>query len=84
MSTNRNDDSRHPSLSGAAQVLAHAQAGREIVQDFVPLAESLKWHAYCLLCHGTSSPVGVEFFAALRGLFVALLGRFFGCVRALA
>src|SRR5205814_8235452 len=30
-----------PSL--AEQVLSHAQAGREIVQDFVPLAESLEW-----------------------------------------
>jgi hypothetical protein len=32
-----------PSASLAEQVLAHAQAGREIVQDFVPLAESLEW-----------------------------------------
>jgi hypothetical protein len=24
-------------------VLAHAQAGREVVQDFVPLAQSLEW-----------------------------------------
>jgi hypothetical protein len=29
--------------SPAERVLAHAQAGREIVQDFVPLAESLEW-----------------------------------------
>jgi hypothetical protein len=29
--------------SPAEQVLAHAQAGREIVQDFVPLAASLEW-----------------------------------------
>jgi len=29
--------------SPAEQVLAHAQAGREVVQDFVPLAESLEW-----------------------------------------
>ncbi len=27
----------------AEQVLSHAQAGRDIVQDFVPLAESLEW-----------------------------------------
>ena len=25
------------------QVLAHAQAGREVVQDFCPLADSLEW-----------------------------------------
>jgi hypothetical protein len=30
-----------PRQSPAEQVLAHAQAGREIVQDFVPLSESL-------------------------------------------
>src|SRR6266478_6853683 len=29
--------------SAGEQVLAHAQAGRELVQDFVPLAESLEW-----------------------------------------
>jgi tetratricopeptide (TPR) repeat protein len=29
--------------SPAERVLAHAQAGREVVQDFVPLAESLEW-----------------------------------------
>ncbi len=27
----------------AEQVLAHAQAGREVVQDFCPLADSLEW-----------------------------------------
>ena len=27
----------------AEQVLAQAQAGREVVQEFVPLAESLEW-----------------------------------------
>ena len=27
----------------AEQVLAHAQAGREVVQNFVPLADSLEW-----------------------------------------
>jgi tetratricopeptide (TPR) repeat protein len=32
---------RHGSLG--EQVLSHAQAGREIVQDFVPLADSLEW-----------------------------------------
>ena len=32
-----------PPSSPAEQVLAHAQSGREIVQDFVPLAESLEW-----------------------------------------
>jgi hypothetical protein len=25
------------------QVLAHAQSGRQVIQDFVPLAESLEW-----------------------------------------
>ncbi len=30
--------------SPAEQVLVHAQAGREIVQEFVPLAESLEWN----------------------------------------
>src|SRR5438876_1122995 len=29
--------------SPAERVLAHAQAGREVVQDFVPLSESLEW-----------------------------------------
>ena len=29
--------------SPAEQVLAHAQAGREVIQEFVPLAESLEW-----------------------------------------
>ncbi len=29
--------------SPAEQVLAHAQAGREVVQEFVPLAQSLEW-----------------------------------------
>src|SRR5437588_12145059 len=32
-----------PASSPAEQVLAHAQAGREVVQDFCPLAESLEW-----------------------------------------
>src|SRR5207249_458297 len=30
-----------PSL--AEEVLAHAQAGREVIQDFCPLADSLEW-----------------------------------------
>lgn len=34
---------RSPSGSLAEQVLAHAQAGREVIQDFCPLAESLEW-----------------------------------------
>jgi hypothetical protein len=40
------DVGRNAGRSGSAgeQVLAHAQAGREIVQDFVPLAESLEWN----------------------------------------
>jgi hypothetical protein len=29
--------------SAGEQVLSHAQAGREVVQDFVPLADSLEW-----------------------------------------
>src|SRR5206468_1081512 len=29
--------------SPAERVLAHAQAGREVVQDFVALSESLEW-----------------------------------------
>jgi len=32
-----------PGVSLAEQVLAEAQAGRDVVQDFVPLADSLKW-----------------------------------------
>ncbi len=32
-----------PSSSLAEQVLSHAQSGREVVQDFCPLAESLEW-----------------------------------------
>src|ERR1022692_3278889 len=39
--THRRNAPRHGSLG--EQVLSHAQAGREIVQDFVPLAESLEW-----------------------------------------
>src|SRR5436853_275666 len=39
------EDGRNAVRSGSLgeQVLAHAQAGREVVQDFVPLAESLEW-----------------------------------------
>jgi hypothetical protein len=39
------ENGRNAMLSGSLgeQVLAHAQAGREVVQDFVPLAESLEW-----------------------------------------
>ena len=33
----------NPNLPIEGQVLAHAQASREIVQDFCPLAESLEW-----------------------------------------
>ncbi len=46
MPTNRGRDTRDDGMhtgSPAEQVLAHAQAGREIVQDFVPLANSLEW-----------------------------------------
>jgi tetratricopeptide (TPR) repeat protein len=32
-----------PTGSPAERVLAHAQAGREVVQEFVPLAQSLEW-----------------------------------------
>ncbi len=38
---NARDDGSAP--SAAERVLAHAQAGREVVQDFVPLADSLEW-----------------------------------------
>ena len=31
------------STSLGEQVLSHAQSGREVIQDFVPLAESLEW-----------------------------------------
>ncbi len=44
--TNRRPDTRESTVhtgSPGEQVLAHAQAGREIVQDFVPLAASLEW-----------------------------------------
>lgn len=30
-------------LTSSGRVLAHAQASRDVVQDFVPLAESLEW-----------------------------------------
>src|SRR5216117_3384522 len=49
MSSNPPSDRRKPGLdadrmrSAGEQVLAHAQSGREVVQDFVPLAESLEW-----------------------------------------
>ena len=49
MATARPADSRSKSRaeapvgSLAEQVLAKAQAGREVVQDFVPLADSLEW-----------------------------------------
>jgi hypothetical protein len=33
-----------PNSSLGEQVLAHAQAGRQVIQDFVPLADSLNWH----------------------------------------
>src|SRR5947208_9147851 len=38
-------DAKNRAISGSAaeQIPTHAQAGREIVQDFVPLAESLEW-----------------------------------------
>jgi len=35
----RPDPDAPRSASPAEQVLAHAQAGREVVQDFVPLAD---------------------------------------------
>ena len=34
---------QQPPGSAGEQVLANAQAGREVVQDFVPLADSLEW-----------------------------------------
>ena len=39
----KNRDERQFSGSPGERVMAHAQAGREIVQDFVPLADSLEW-----------------------------------------
>jgi hypothetical protein len=42
MIANRPNDAREADASSPAErVLAQAQAGREVVQDFVPLAESL-------------------------------------------
>src|ERR1700730_14924085 len=49
MTANPPQNSRKPgradghAASTAEQVLGHAQAGREIVQEFIPLAESLEW-----------------------------------------
>src|ERR1700722_3944481 len=46
MTSNRKPDTRDSTIhtgSPGEQVLAHAQAGREVVQDFVPLADSLEW-----------------------------------------
>ena len=44
MTANRPNDAREATASSPAeQVLAHAQAGREVVQDFVALAASLEW-----------------------------------------
>ena len=39
-SSDRRDSS---TASLVEQVLTHAQAGREVIQEFVPLAESLEW-----------------------------------------
>jgi hypothetical protein len=39
----RNGPAAEPPGSLAEEVLAHAQAGRAVVQDFVPLADSLEW-----------------------------------------
>jgi tetratricopeptide (TPR) repeat protein len=44
VTANRPNHPHKPDTSSPAeQVLAHAQAGREVVQDFVPLADSLEW-----------------------------------------
>src|SRR5262245_55127125 len=40
---NRDRTGKRPSSNLGDEVLTHAQGGREIVQDFVPLAESLEW-----------------------------------------
>src|SRR6516164_3742966 len=32
-----------PADTSPAGILAHAQASREVIQDFVPLSESLEW-----------------------------------------
>ncbi len=45
----RSSSPEHPTsrprdaTAAAERVLAHAQSGRDVVQDFVPLAESLEW-----------------------------------------
>ncbi len=41
--SSKNRDEKLHTGSPAEQVLAHAQAGREVVQEFVPLAQSLEW-----------------------------------------
>jgi tetratricopeptide (TPR) repeat protein len=38
-----NFKSQEPATGAGSRVLAHAQASRDVVQDFVPLAESLEW-----------------------------------------
>jgi hypothetical protein len=43
VTANRPSNQPIPASSPAEQILAHAQAGREVVQDFVPLADSLEW-----------------------------------------
>ncbi len=40
-SSNKKDANR--SIGAGARVLAHAQSSRDVVQEFVPLAESLEW-----------------------------------------
>ncbi len=41
--SSKNRDEKLHTGSPAEQVLAHAQAGREVVQEFVPLAQSVEW-----------------------------------------
>jgi tetratricopeptide (TPR) repeat protein len=43
VSANPSPKNSAPSSSLAEDVLVHAQSGREVIQDFVPLAESLEW-----------------------------------------
>ncbi len=43
MSSNPSPKNSAPSSSLAEDILVHAQSGREVIQDFVPLAESLEW-----------------------------------------
>ena len=45
MTPKRHQETREYSSAAtpAEQALVHAQSGREVVQEFMPLAESLEW-----------------------------------------